>query len=80
MKDPNKPKRARTSYMYFCADKRDALKNAHPELKMTDLSKLLGKMWKETSEADRKKYQEQADVDKTRYEEDKEQYNEAAHY
>ena len=80
MKDPNKPKRAKTSYMFFCADKRNALKSAHPELKMVDLSKLLGKMWKETSESDRKKFQEQEDADKERYQEDVEQYNQVQHY
>tara|TARA_B110000285_G_C14855119_1_gene481852 strand:+ start:63 stop:470 length:408 start_codon:yes stop_codon:yes gene_type:complete len=80
MKDPNKPKRAKTSYMYFCAEKRDELKKNNPELKMVDLSKLLGKLWGDTNEKNRKKYVVLADKDKMRYSEDKEQYDEHAQY
>lgn len=32
--------------MYFCDDKRGEVKAAHPDMKITDMSKELGAMWK----------------------------------
>lgn len=80
MKDPNRPKRAKTSYMYFCAEKRNQLKENQPELKMVEVSKLLGKLWKDTPADARKKYEEMAEKDKARYQEDVEQYKECVQY
>jgi len=75
-KDPNKPKRGKSAYLFFCADHR---KQAKEELgdgaKATEVTKELGKRWNElkasTKASDKKKmekYEEQAREDKERYE------------
>ena len=80
MKDPNRPKRAKTSYMFFCAEKRKELSEKNPDLRMTQLSKLLGKLWKDTPANQKQKYIDLANKDKNRYQEDIEQYKEFEHY
>ncbi len=42
------------------------MKNNHPDLKVTELSKLMGKMWKELSDEDKRLYNDLAEADKKR--------------
>ena len=44
--DPNKPKRPTGAFFSFCGDNRDTVKKDNPDLKATEVSKLLGDMWK----------------------------------
>ena len=55
-KDPNAPKKPKSSYMKFCDVKRSEVMKAHPEAKMGDVSKHLGKMWKELSDEEKAQY------------------------
>lgn len=80
MKDPNKPKRAKTSYMYFCQDHREKLKKDNPKMKMVEISKLLGQLWSTLSEKDKKEYVKSSEKDKERYQEDIEKYKQIQHY
>jgi len=73
-KDPNAPKRGMSSFMFFAGDFRDQVRKEHPELKITDVGKELGKMWKELGEEEKKKYMDQAAEDKKRYEAEKSTY------
>ena len=73
-KDPNRPKRPKTSYLYFCEEKRPLVKNQHPEFKVGEIMKELGKMWKELPEDDKAKYNDLYQQDKARYEEELEEY------
>ena len=73
-KDPNRPKRPKTSYLYFCEEKRPILKSQHPEFKVGEIMKELGKMWKALSEDGKTKYNELYEKDKARYEEELEEY------
>ena len=62
------PKRPKSAYLFFCADKR-------PQVSATslgDVSKELARLWAETADdhEDRKKYQELAAADKKRYEQE----------
>lgn len=49
----NKTKRVKTAYMLFGEDHRPAVKEGHPDLTMTEVSKIIAKMW---NEADKKPY------------------------
>lgn len=73
-KDPKRPKRPKTSYLYFCDEKRPLVKSQHPEFKVGEIMKELGKMWKELSDSDKAKYNELYQKDKARYEEELEEY------
>ena len=78
VKDPNKPKRGKSSYLFFCADNREKVKKDLEEdgedFKATDVTKELGNRWnalKVSKKAiDKKKYDKyvkQAEEDKERY-------------
>ena len=67
-KDPNRVKRAKSGYLYFCDEKRKEVQNNNPGKNMGDISKVLGGMWKELSEEDKVKYNKQHDDDVERYE------------
>jgi hypothetical protein len=70
-KDVNCPKRSKSSYLYFCTDKRDfVLKKLGSGTKTTDVTKELGKLWnllKQESPKDFEHYQKLANDDKERY-------------
>jgi len=74
IKDPNAPKRSKSAYMFFTQVERENVRRANPEMKMTDISKKLGEMWKGLSDQDKKKYEDMAAQDKQRYETEKAQY------
>eukprot|EP01105_Mastigella_eilhardi_P013142 TRINITY_DN298_c0_g5_i1.p1 TRINITY_DN298_c0_g5~~TRINITY_DN298_c0_g5_i1.p1 ORF type:complete len:394 (+),score=194.40 TRINITY_DN298_c0_g5_i1:85-1266(+) len=65
-----KVKRPLSAYMFFCADKREAIVKKHPDWAVTDVAKKLGAMWHKVGKEEAKPYQKQADKDKTRYKEE----------
>lgn len=81
-KDPNKPKRAKSSYLYFCDDKRKAVMDdlkkklkKGENIKIANVSKKLGDMWKKLSDKDKVKYNNLSNADKKRYESEMEEYS-----
>jgi len=79
MKDPARPKRPTSGYLYFCQDARPKImtkmsKN-NKKLVLGDIAKVLGKDWKSLSESKRKVYDEKSKKDKERYSEEMEEYN-----
>ena len=79
MKDPEKPKRPTSGYLYFCQDARPAImkkmsKN-NAKLVLGNIAKVLGKDWKALSDDNRKVYEDKSKIDKERYEVEMEQYN-----
>jgi structure-specific recognition protein 1 len=75
-KDPNKPKRGKSAYLFFCTDNRAKTKeDLGDDAKATEVTKELGRLWNELKESDKKsdkkkleKYEKQAAEDKERYE------------
>lgn len=73
------PKKNKSAYLYFCADKREQVKLENPGLKTSEITSLLGDGWKELKEDDSRKdelesYTKQAAVDKIRYEDEKKNF------
>jgi hypothetical protein len=68
-KDPNAPKHPKNAYMYFSMDKRAEVKEAHPEYSSQEVSKELGRMWKEeyAEKKDREEWVEKAMEAKEEY-------------
>lgn len=75
-KDPNRPKHSLGSYMYFSSEMGPKLRKENPDKAMTEVSKLIGCLWKDMEEEKRKKYVELAEKDKKRYEHEMELYKE----
>ena len=70
--DASKPKRGKSGYLYFCADKRATVKADNPELSAKEVTTELARLWKELkADKDRTEelavYEQLAVVDKKRY-------------
>ena len=79
-KDPNKPKRAKTGFMFYCDKYRPALideqrKNGG-KVNIGQIAKALGASWKKLKANKRKTFEESAAKDKDRYEKAMGEYNE----
>ena len=76
-KDKDAPKGAISSYLFFAKDKRSEVKEANPDMTGSEVSKELGRMWKEdfAEDEDRKKWVKLAKRDKKRYLEEKEAWD-----
>ncbi|VDL91165.1 unnamed protein product [Schistocephalus solidus] len=66
-KDPTQPKRAWSAFFFFCDEFRGKIKEEHPDWKVADIAKELGRRWEDCS--DKPKYEALAQQDKQRYEE-----------
>ena len=53
---------------------RPKIRAESPDLKITEISKVLGEKWKEIGEEAKKEWQEKADIDKARYLEEMKTY------
>jgi hypothetical protein len=73
-KDPNQPKRPSTAYLFYCADKRAALKATHPELTPTMVQRRLGADWKAMSQKQKKPWTTKQDNAKAAYEKENTAY------
>ena len=70
------PKRAKSGYLYFCEERREQLKVSNPNLKSTEITSELGRLWNElkadsSRAAELAKYENNAANDKQRYETEK---------
>uniref|UniRef100_A0A0G4IEK9 HMG box domain-containing protein n=1 Tax=Chromera velia CCMP2878 TaxID=1169474 RepID=A0A0G4IEK9_9ALVE len=75
-KDPNAPKKPRSAYILFTADKRAEITKKTPALakEITKVAKMCGEAWGKLKDADKKKYQDLAVKDKARYEKEMKSY------
>ena len=79
--DPSRPKRAKSSYLFFCEDARADLKKENPEIKAKEVMSKLGEMWTKLKEStitkDKKKvvkYENKATNDKERFSKEMDDY------
>lgn len=71
-KDPAMPKRSWSAFFFFCDAFRSKIRNEHPDWKVSDIAKELGRRWEECT--DKEKYERHAQNDKLRYEQDMQNY------
>jgi len=74
LKDPSKPKRAKSSYLYFCAATRNEIKEHYPDLKMGGVMKELAKKWSVITVDQKKEFELLSGKDKERYLDEMETY------
>jgi hypothetical protein len=63
----DKPKRPTTAYLIFSNDNRDSIKEKNPNMKVTDIAKVLGGMWREMGDDEKQPYVDRAEQEKERY-------------
>jgi len=73
VKDPNRPKRAKSAYLFFCDKKRPALmkkmREKQGKVQLAEIAKVLGAKWKKLTDEQKVPYSASAEQDKHRYEE-----------
>jgi hypothetical protein len=76
VKDPDRPKRSKSAYLYFCEDMREHIKKEFPNMNAKELTTELGSRWNQVKDDKIKisKYTKQADDDKQRYSKQMTQY------
>lgn len=57
----------KSAYLHFCSQERSKIKSEKPDIKSTDIVKVMGERWKALSEKDKEQYNVLAKVDKERY-------------
>jgi len=73
-KDPNAPKRALSSFFWFCNDERPKVKGLNPDYGIGEVAKELGKLWREISPSEKERYEVMAARGKARYAQEMEAY------
>jgi hypothetical protein len=71
-KDPNKPKRSKSAYLFFCQAMREVVKAENSDLNAKEITSELGARWNEVKEDEEEiaEYVVQAAEDKVRYQEE----------
>ena len=64
---PDKPRGRTSCYMYFNNEARPVLAKKHPDLKVTDIAKLVSAQWRELTDAQKAPYMAKSDIDKIRW-------------
>eukprot|EP00978_Attheya_sp_CCMP212_P018909 scaffold52289_cov51-Attheya_sp.AAC.4 len=73
-KDPNAPKRAMTSYMYFMQAKRAEIKKNNPDATFGEIAKLVGAEFKKLTDEEKEEWEEKSKSDKERYKKEMKSY------
>jgi hypothetical protein len=58
--DDTKPAKSKTGYTYFCQSNRESVKDDNPEMKATEVTKELARLWKELSNEDKQEWSDSA--------------------
>jgi len=66
-KDPSAPKRPMSAFLYFSQDRRGSLKSVNPTMRNTEISSILGKLWRDATDEDRRPYVERELHDRNKY-------------
>lgn len=74
-KDPNAPKRACGSYVFFTLDARPKILEETPDLTFREIGSVMGERWRALSAEDKQKYDDLANNDKKRFKEEIDMYN-----
>eukprot|EP00210_Caulerpa_lentillifera_P000535 g517.t1 len=73
-RDPNKPKKPKSSYVYFMEQYRQEVKEENPNLRPQHIMKLMGERWTKLPEEERERFEELSKSDRVRYQEEMKDY------
>ena len=74
-RDPNAPKRARGSYVFFTNFIRPIIMKEKPDTKFVELGALMGERWRSIAPEEKLKFEALANEDRNRFNRDMEEYN-----
>jgi len=76
-KDPNAPKRWRSSFVFFTFEMRPRVMAENPGIRFVDMGNILGEMWRALKPEEKKRYEDMAAQDKLRFAHEMEEYKRA---
>ena len=65
--DPNKPKRGKSAYLFYCEAQRPIVTAANPEAKNKEIMTMLGQGWSKLSDKQKIPYDKKGNAEKARY-------------
>ena len=74
-KDPDQPKRARGSFVFFTFDMRPQVTKEFPGIKFVEMGTVLGERWRALNAEEKSKYEDMAQEDKQRFNKEMEEYS-----
>lgn len=66
-KDPSAPKRPMSAFLYFSQDKRRQIKEENPTIRNTEVSRILGELWRNASEEEKRPHVEKEKEEREKY-------------
>lgn len=66
-KDPNAPKRPMSAFLYYSQAKRTSIKEQYKGVKNTEISRILGQMWKSCSQEERTPFIDREKAERDKY-------------
>lgn len=66
-KDPSAPKRPMSAFLYFSQTKRSEIKTDNPDMKNTEVSRILGELWRNLSDEERAPHVERERQQREKY-------------
>jgi len=66
-KDPSAPKRPMSAFLFFSQDKRRIIKGENPGMRNTEISRILGEMWKNASDEEKSPHIEREAKERAKY-------------
>jgi HMG (high mobility group) box len=66
-KDPSAPKRPMSAFLYYSQGKRSEIKSENPDMKNTDVSRILGDLWRNLSVAERAPFVDREKTERDKY-------------
>mmetsp|Transcript_6615 Transcript_6615/g.11661 ORF Transcript_6615/g.11661 Transcript_6615/m.11661 type:complete len:82 (+) Transcript_6615:46-291(+) len=74
-RDPNKPRRPLSGFMYFSAEARPKVVKENPDMSFSEIGKRIGELWQDLDAEKRQPFLELGEADKIRYREAMRKYN-----
>lgn len=65
-KPPKAPEKPLQPYMRYSKRVWDSVKNKNPELKLWEIGKIIGSMWRDLPDDERREYQDEFDIEKVK--------------
>jgi high mobility group protein B2 len=66
-KDKGSPKRPMSAFLHFSQSRRQEIKDKHPNIKNTEISRVLGEIWRNSSDEEKRPFIEQEKVEREKY-------------